>query len=220
VIDKDGRRLLALRHGFGRTTTAPEDAQLLSKMRTNRQARAVLGVVAQYLRKGYDIAQTVPSFISPIDGTKMAAEAMRSNLDSDNRWSQKVYAAIPDNDDPVSDLNRKKVTIALTQARGTLTLVSSGAEDLNRGLMGSLADLLSEHLLPSWAQPSTGKGRDLALKIGIGVAVLIGLFVAGKLVHTIILGQSSALGEAEMMAMAIADAQRRKRHSRTVLSVS
>jgi hypothetical protein len=219
VIDKDGRRLIAIRNGLGRTTTAPEDAQLLARMQTNRQARAVLGVVAQYLRRGYEVAQTVPSFISPIDGTKLAAEAMRGNLDSDNRWSQKVYAAIPDDDAPISDLNRKKVTIALTQARGTLALVSSSAEDLNRGLFGSLSDLLAEHLLPSWAQPNP-KARDLALKIGIGVAVLVGLIVAGKLVHTIVLGRSTALGEAEAAVMALANAQRRKHHARSVISVS
>lgn len=214
-LDPEGLRIIAARNGvqLGATTKpSVEDQQLLARMRTNRQARAVLGVVAKYLRRGYEIAQGVPSFVSPIDGTKMAAEAMRSSLDGVNRFAQKVYAGIPDDDAPVSDLNRKKVTLALTQARSNLALVSSAAEDLDRGLIGALSDLLSEKILPPWARPNP-KTLDLALKIGIGVAVLVGLFIAGKLVYKITLGGpgGGTLGDAEKAAVALMDAQRRRR---------
>lgn len=215
-LDEEGRRIIAQRNGqqlgASKKQLSAEDAALLTRMRTNRQARAVLGLIAQYLRRGYEIAQTVPSFISPIDGTKMAAESMRSLLDSNNRWAQKVYAAIPDDDAPVSDLNRKKVTLALTQTRSSLALVSSSADDLNRGLAGALADLLTDKL-PPWLRPSAPT-RDLALKIGLGVALLAGLFLAGKLVYRIMLGGTTGtLGEAENAAVALMDAQRRRRRA-------
>jgi hypothetical protein len=200
--------------GFGDSNlgkTNPADAQqaaaLLQPMQTNRQARAVLGVVAQYLQQGYTAAQGVPSFISPIDGTKMAAAAMRTSLDQDNRYAQRVYAGLPDDDAPISDLNRRKVTVAVTNALGTTRLVSTDSADLNRGLTGALVDMFQQglqHLVTDAAHDPLK-----ALKwVGIGVAVLIGLGLVGKLVHTIMLGEGGgSLGDAEAAAVAIMDAR-------------
>lgn len=51
--------------------------------------------------------------------------------------------------------------------------------------------------------------------VGIGTAVLVGLFIAGKLIHTIVLGRAGvgSLGAAEAAAVALMDAQRRRRRA-------
>jgi hypothetical protein len=227
-LDDAGRQLMAERNGehanasvqlLGPPKPTGADAQqaaaLLAPMQTNRQARMVLGVVAQYLQQGYQTAATVPSFISPIDGTSIASKAMISLLDTDNRYAMRVYAGLPDNDAPVSPLDRKKVALAVTQALSSTKLVSTEAADLNRGLVGSLIDLFKEGL----QKLATDAAHNplAALKwAGVGLAVLIGLFIAGKLVHTIAFGgaghggEADALLEAEEAAVAIMGARLRK----------
>jgi hypothetical protein len=61
--------------------------------------------------------------------------------------------------------------------------------------------------------PDDGSTTKILKYIGIGTAVLVGLFIAGKLVHTIVLGRSGigTLGAAEAAAVALMDAQRRRR---------
>lgn len=72
------------------------------------------------------------------------------------------------------------------------------------------ADVTPERLAP--AEDTT---KSVLMKIGIGVVVLTGLFIAGKLVHTILLGRSGlgTLGDAESAAVALMDAQRRRRRA-------
>lgn len=55
--------------------------------------------------------------------------------------------------------------------------------------------------------------------IGIGTAVVFGLGLAAKLVHTVMLG-AAELGEAETTAMAIADAARNKRNARKLITIT
>ena len=232
-LDAEGQRLMAERNMGGppapvqllgppRPSSADgqQAAALLAPMQTNRQARMVLGVVAQYLQQGYQVAGTVPSFISPIDGTSIASKAMVSLLDTDNRYAMRVYAGLPDNDAPVSPLDRKKVTLAVTQALSSTRLVSTVAADLNRGLVGALIDMFKEGVQK--VVSAAAHNPLAALKwVGIGVVVLVGLFVAGKLVHTIVLGSAGlggagqrggddALLEAEEAAIALMGARLRK----------
>jgi hypothetical protein len=229
-LDAEGQRLMAERNGehanasvqlLGPPKPTSADGQqaaaLLAPMQTNRQARMVLGVVAQYLQQGYQVAGTVPSFISPIDGTTIASKAMVSLLDTDNHYAMRVYAGLPDNDAPVTPLNRQKVTLAVTQALSSTKLVSTEAADLNRGLTGALIDMFKEGV----QKLATAAVHNPLKAIGIGVAVLVGLFIAGKLVHTIMLGgagraaEGDALLEAEEAAIALMGARlhkpRRKR---------
>lgn len=68
------------------------------------------------------------------------------------------------------------------------------------------------------------QGKDDKIKktlvyVGIGTLGLVTLFVLAKLVHTAVLG-SAALGEAEMTAMALADAAKRKRSNRHVVTIT
>jgi len=227
-LDDAGLQLIRQRNGAGPSSyvqlmgppkpsdaDAQQAAALLAPMQTNRQARAVLGVVAQYLQQGYQVAATVPSFISPVDGTKIASKAMVTLLNTDNSYAMRVYAGLPDDDAPVSPLNRKKVTLAVTQALSSTRLVSTEAADLNRGLTGALIDLFKEglHKLATDAAHNPLK----AIKwVGIGLAVLVGLIVVGKLVKTIAFGDArdvakgAALEEAEEAALALMGAKLRK----------
>ncbi len=195
--------------GAAKSALSPSDTVLLARMQTNRQARAVLGVVAQYLRQGYEVAKTVPSFISPIDGTKKAAEAMRIGLDQINNYAQRVYNAIPNDDTPLSDLNRKKVGLSLSQARSELAMVSTDANDLNRGLTGALVDLFND-MFKQLAHNAVQDPLKALKWIGVGVAVLLGLFTLGKLVHTVVLGEAmdEELLAAEREALKIAKERR------------
>lgn len=204
---------------MAKAALSAQDAALIARIRTNRQARAALGIVAQYLRQGYDIAKTVPSFISPVDGTKMAAAQMRSTLDQDNNYARRVYATIPDDDAPVSDLVRQKIGLVLAQTRSTLAIVSTEANDLNRGLTGSLMDLIND-----WLKQLARDAEKDPLKalrwIGVGVAVLAGLYVIGSLVHTVtsFAGAESpqALLDAEKEAMEAARTRGFGRRRRSV----
>lgn len=195
--------------GAAKTALLPGDLALLARMQTDRQARAVLGVVAQYLKQGYEVANTVPTFISPIDGTKMAASAMRGLLDQTNTYGQRVYKAIPDDDAPLSDLNRKKVGLTLQQARENLLMVSTEANNLNSGLTGALMDLFND-MFKRLAHDAAQDPIKALKWVGIGLVVLIGVFTLGKLVHTVALGAASdeALKEAEQQAMKTARERR------------
>lgn len=183
-------------------------AEALANMRTNRQGRAVLGIVATFLRRGYEVADTVTGVAT--GGAQKQAKAL---LDHTNRRAQQIYTSLPDNDEPLTDLNRRKIAQVVQQAMENTKLVSTAAEDLNRGLIGALVDLLVDNVIPPWlknALPKDRKTIDLAIKIGIGVAAVVGVIVAVKLVKNIALGGSdpAEMDEAESAALALA---RRKR---------
>lgn len=73
---------------------------------------------------------------------------------------------------------------------------------------------------PGANTPNSEKGASNTLMwVGIGVVALVGLGIAAKLVHTVLLG-GAELGEAEMMAMSIADAERDKRNARRLVSIT
>lgn len=219
-LDAEALRILTLRNGLGAAKKAlsPEDQQLLAKMQTNRQARAVLGVVAQYLRRGYEL---VDSASSVMPGTASLKDAIKRGLDGTNRYAQKTYAGIPDDDAPLSPLNRRKVEECVREARTHLSEIPSDVEDINRGFTGALADTLTS-FLPKWLQPPGGGKHDkLIIALGIGAAV-VGAILIIRLVKTAALGESEAneLAEAEEEAIRIADALRRKKASRSAFSLS
>ena len=215
MIDEAGRRLIEARNGLGASKQlSPEDQQLLAHMQTNRQGRAVLGAIAQYLKKGYEIASGVGGVLP---GTKDLSAAMKSRLDTTNRYAQKTYAGLPDDNAPLTPLNRRRIEECLREARVSLTEISTDADDMNRGLTGTLADMLTGQL-PPWLRPKDPKTRDLILKIGLGILGLTALYIAGKLVTKIVLRGAGAvhrgaLGAAETAAVALMDAQRRRRRA-------
>ena len=226
-LDAEAINLIAQRnamnpYGLGLSKRAKralsaEDRQLLSNMTTNTQGRHVLGIVATYLRKGYEFAENA----SLPWGAGSYRDAMKSSLDGTNRYAQKTYNAIPDNTAPLTAQNRARIEECLVEAREHLGQFPPEVEDLNRGLTGMLTDYLLSKL-PPWARPNDKKTMDKIL-LGVGItAAVIGALIAIKLVMKIALGgqANSELREAEDEALRIAEADRRKRHSRTAFSVS
>ena len=55
--------------------------------------------------------------------------------------------------------------------------------------------------------------------IGIGAVTLVGLFMIGKLVHTVAFGDAR-LEEAEDEAMRLLEEKKRKRHDRSAFSIT
>ena len=191
-------------------------------MQTNRQARAVLGVVAQVLKQGYQVS--VPFYARALDASSRELQrTMTSGLDGINRYAQKVYAGIPDDDAPVSDLNRKKVSIVLAQARDTVRSIDETVKD--SGLMGVLSSMLDQLFGQVWTNRSPETKR-LLIKIGIGVAIVIGALMTLKFVHTVAFGeaaqqrrsrrrkQRTPLEEAEAQAIEIMSRLQRSGRSR------
>lgn len=229
--DPEGRRIIVERNArasrFGRAPTLnQEDAQLLAQMRTNRQGRAVLGAIAQTLRVAYE--QHLPIYAQISSAGRQLGETMKSRLDGINGYAQRVYAAVPDDDAPVSDLNRQKIGLTLAQARDaaidideTVRSQRISAGDVLEGVadvltklvaaaLGAVGNALIPHggAIPHWVKVAVG-----------GVVVLLMVGVATKLLRTIMLGQTP-LGAAEEAAVAIAESKRRKRHARRVMSIS
>jgi len=198
-------------HGLGKAAASGEPFDLLAAMKTNTQARGVLGIVAKYLRRGFEVIETFP-----FTGGEAKAQAI-DLLNRNNVYAQKIYATIPDNDKPVSPQTRKTVTLATTQAASNLKLVSSAADNLNQSLLTDLVDFLVQRVKnqTGWKPP-----KELIW----GVVVLGGLtalVLLGKIVHGAVL-RGAALTEAENEAMALADAAARKKTTkkRAVLSIS
>lgn len=228
--DPDGRRIIAERNArsaFGKAPTlSAEDAQLLAGMQTNRQGRAVLGAIAQALRVAYE--QRLPFYSQIGSAGRQLAAAMKSRLDGINGYAQRVYGGLPDDDAALSALNQQKIGLTLAQARDAandvdetvrsqhlhLSDVVEGVADILTKLVAAALGAVGGALLPGGA----GIPRWVKVTVG-GVVVLIVGGVVMKLVRTVMFGQTP-LGAAEEAAVAIAQAQRRKRHSRRVMSIS
>ena len=64
-----------------------------------------------------------------------------------------------------------------------------------------------------------GGGKNVMMWIGIGAVTLVGLFMIGKLVHTVAFGDAR-LEEAEDEAMRLLEEKKRKRHDRSAFSIT
>jgi hypothetical protein len=99
--------------------------------------------------------------------------------------------------------------------------VSSAANEIHKSLIDDLIDAINswanEHI-PAGFPKIPRSATKVMVYVGIGVAAVVGLVIAGKLIRSIMLG-AAELTEAENEAMAIADAAHRKRSSRSVLSI-
>lgn len=227
----DAQRIIAERNGRGLRGTAqlaPDDAQRIARIQTNRQARGVLGVIAQVLHTAYE--NHLPTLAKLTSAGRDLQRSMTSRLDGINNWVQRVYAGIPDDDAPVSDLNRRKVALALAQARDAVNDIDNDVKSMSllNETLGVLSDWLTEgveRVLQAIGGGLTNKifGGNTSkwVKIVVGGVVVLGAVgLVAKLVHVIMLGRTSPLGEAEDAAMAIADAQRHKRRKRRALTIS
>ncbi len=195
---------------------ASASVDLLAAIQTNAQARHVLGIVATRLNQGYQAAETFPFTASHnLPGGADAKGAAIDLLNQANGYAQRVYATIPDDGAPVTAQTRKTVGVAVTNALRAVKLVSNAANNLNQGLIDDLTDYLIKK-----AKDSTGFGIPRpVIYAGLAVGGILALFLAAKLVHTVMLGRAQ-LAEAEEEAIQIADSSRRKKAARKVASIS
>ena len=98
-------------------------------IKTNAQARAVLGLVANMLRRGYELVPTVAApFTELFSGSveELRAQA-NSSLDIVNAYTQGIYAFIPDNDNALDEQYRRRIQLAIKQAQDTCESISDAA---------------------------------------------------------------------------------------------
>lgn len=225
-------RQILHRHTHGLGATADQPIDLLAAMKTNVQARAVLGVDAKYLQKGYEAAEripdskitamiSIPELVKYFGGGRNARVSAKSLLDATNAYAQKVYAKIPNDMAPVSAQIRKEVTLVTKQTLENVKLVEDTEKTLSQGLLRDLLDVLHKKV-QDLAQGMLDKFLDHKVKLDIPKAViwgavavggLLGLYLAVKVVHGVML-RGAALEEAETAAVALAEASARKKRER------
>lgn len=129
-------------------------------LKTNRHARAALGIAASHIREGYDVIESIKptaldEFIEPrgllaaalgVDPEGEYAEVRaqgRDLLDRTNAYAGGVYAVIHDDDQALSEAMRGRVAIALEQASSGLQLLESVKENLVQTFVDELAELVT-----------------------------------------------------------------------------
>ncbi len=208
-----------------RALGAAQPFDALANMRTNAQARGVLGIAAKWLQQAYGILDTFTMW--PTGTTK---ESARELLNRTNAYAQKVYAKLPNDTAPIDPMVRKQVVVATSQAATNLKLVSDVRNNLNQGFLTDVVDYLNSgvhRVVNDVIDQVTGKKKLEVTRILIWAAVgTVGLGVvimAAKLVHTAVLG-NMALGEAEEAAVTAAEEERRRaeqrKQAKTVVSIS
>jgi hypothetical protein len=101
-----------------------------------------------------------------------------------------------------------------TNMQGTLVNYQNQAADWGKKLKKWNLDV------PAAPTPGAdGGAKSTMMWVGIAAVSIVGLFIIGKLVHTVAFG-SAALEEAEDEALKIAEAKKRKKHDKTVLSIT
>jgi len=101
-------------------------------IKTNRQARAVMGLVAEMLRRGYELVPTISAdfaeiFTGSIDELRAQAN---SALDLDNARAQGIYQLLPDNDDVMEEKHRPRIQLAIEQAQDDISSISKAAAEI------------------------------------------------------------------------------------------
>lgn len=145
-----------------------------SDVKTNRQARQLLGIAADFLRQGYAVAETVPTSlwwgvaVRHLDNTAELAKSMRELLDRNRRYVDKIYRTIPDNDGKLTPAHRKQVKVAVTQASSNLKIVSSSKDQVNMRFIDALIEAMK-----TWIRAVTPKdGFPLWGKVALGAGIV------------------------------------------------
>lgn len=115
--------------------TDPRVSIAAAAAKTNRQARAQLGVAATYLRRAYELLPELSSMAGVRD-------AARELLDRSNLYAQAVYAKLPDDDGPIDETTRAQLREALGQADENLRLVTSVEANLRVDYLRELAGVI------------------------------------------------------------------------------
>jgi hypothetical protein len=121
--------------------------EIAAGIKTNRQGRAILGVVADYLKRGYELVpklgtykESIFNIFVPDDDLQ---EDARDLLDATNNYSIVLYNSLPDNDGPIDENRRRQIGVALNQAQSSFTLLARIDADLSSSFIEDLADVLA-----------------------------------------------------------------------------
>lgn len=147
--------------GFGDidATSKATLAEVAQGLKSNRHARAALGISAEHLRSGYNVIESVkPSlFDDMLAGRGLLATALGLNvsaaydevraqgrdlLDRTNAYAQGVYAQLPDDDQPLTANMRSQVALAINQAASDLNLLESVQSNLVQSFADDLMELI------------------------------------------------------------------------------
>ncbi|HKQ96970.1 MAG TPA: hypothetical protein VJV75_03765 [Candidatus Polarisedimenticolia bacterium] len=114
---------------------ALEVRSTVAAMRTNREARALLGVAADYLHQAFEL---VPELTDLGDVQDQA----RDLLERTNLYATGIYAMIRDDDQPISEDMRPRVQTALLQAQTNLRLVAEVRAELEIDYLEELVSIV------------------------------------------------------------------------------
>lgn len=171
--------------------------EAVAALRTNRHARAALGIAAEAIRRGYDVIDTIePSllteiFIAPLGLAQSLTDSEirtqgKDLLDRTNAYAQGVYATIHDDDAILPEATRSRVGVALAQALSDLDLLTKVSNDVVSSFLDDLGELIIAigDATISSVNFIADKARNLAdiliptwLKWTLGVGIGVGLGV-------------------------------------------
>jgi len=138
----------------------------VAAMRTHREARALLGVAADYLAQAYALLPDLPS-------TAEVREQARDLLDRANAYATGLYAMLHDTDEPIAEDMRPRVQTALSSAQSDLKLVAEVRADLEINYLQALADVLPAGAA-ALAKAAAGAAADhWMLTVAVALAVLV-----------------------------------------------
>lgn len=144
----------------------------LAAMRTNAQARNVLGLATLYLRKAYEIASKQTNL------AKLKKNTIEL-LDRQRAFVEKVYRNIPSDSAQLSPANRKKVLVGYRQTVSNLQLIENVGAKMKQSFVSDVLDSLAEKAKSiATALPSVSSiSKTLFWIGGIGVVGGIGWWV-------------------------------------------
>jgi hypothetical protein len=151
-------------------------------IKTNRQARQVMGLVAEMLRRGYEEVPIIDSgFVgSAVDffsgsTTELRAHA-NSLLDVVNAYAQGIFAFIPDNDEPLNEDFRGRIALSIQQAQDAVKSIN----EVSAKLAVDFTDEMAAAVLPL-VNRIVDKVAELPKKLSQGILASIWplLLVAG-----------------------------------------
>lgn len=119
------------------SSSAADLAGAAADVQTNRQARAILGIVASYLREAYQATDQIST------GQGLRAQAV-SYLDTVNRYATEVYAGIPDDGGAISFANAARLGLVTSQANDALANIEEAVGVSRWDLAASMKKAVSE----------------------------------------------------------------------------
>ena len=171
--------------------------ETIAAIKTNRQARAAVGIAASAIRNGYDVIDSIDSstldkllfsfFSDSVTGLTGVREQARSLLDRSNAYAGGIFATIRDDDQPVPPATLQRVQVVLENAESDLEVLEAVKADLTQSFYDELGELLSAILAGTeaaarYVAAAANKAIQMVLPTWLKFAIGGGLIVAAGLV--------------------------------------